>query len=150
MICTQQTRCLTIRLTMKSQWIAFLQVGLLTVALFFQTETVTANICVDKGLKPLTHFCGKVVDSDGTPIPNATVSVHKGGIEVALKNTDASGEFTFDPLEIGKYEFHAGATGFAKVSFPFVISKPGAKCRQKVEIQLAVGGECSHVQLVKK
>ena len=135
---------------MKSQRFAVLRVGMLAVAVFFQPETVRANICVDKGLKPLKHFCGTVVDSGGAPIPNATVSVLKGGIEVAAKNSDAAGEFSFDLLEIGKYEFHAGATGFAKVSFPFVISKPSAKCKQKVEIQLAVGGECSHVRLVKQ
>ena len=123
---------------------------MLVLALLFRSGTIYANVCVDKNLKPLRHFCGAVVDSDGRPIPNATVSVLQRGIEVAAKSTDASGAFSFDSLERGKYEFHAGANGFARVSFPFVISSPGANCEQKVEIQLAVGAECSHVQIVKQ
>ena len=125
-------------------------VQLLLLALLFRSGTIYANVCVDNNLNPLRHFCGAVVDSDGRPIPNATVSVLQRGIEVAAKSTDASGAFSFDSLESGKYEFHAGAKGFASVSFPFVISNPGAKCKQKVEIQLAVGAECSHLQIVKQ
>ena len=132
---------------MKSQRRAVL---MLVLALFFPSGTVTPNICVEKNLKPLRHFCGRVADFGGTPILNATVSVLTGKIEVAAKSTNAAGEFLFDSLESGKYEFHAEANGFAKVSFPFVISNPGATCKQKVEIQLAVGGECSHVRLVKQ
>jgi protocatechuate 3,4-dioxygenase beta subunit len=131
---------------MKTQRLA---VSMLALALFSSSGTVTADICVDKNLKPLKHFCGTVIDSSGTPIPNATVSVFKGGIEVAAKSTNAAGEFSFESLESGKYEFHAGATGFGKVVFRFEISKPSAKCKQKVEIQLAVAGECSHVRLAK-
>jgi hypothetical protein len=144
----QQAHCLAMRLTMKSQQLAVL---MLVAAFFFPSGIVTANVCVDKNLRPLRHFCGTVVDSGGAPIPNAKVSVFKGGIEVAARSTDAAGEYSFDLLESGKYEFHAAANGFAKVSFPFVISNPSAKCKQKVEIQLAVGGEaCGHVRLVKR
>ena len=131
---------------MKTQRLAVLMLAL---ALFSPSGTVTANICVDAQLRPLKHFCGIVVDSSGTPIPNATVLVLKDGIEVAAKSTDVVGEFSFESLESGKYEFHAGATGFGKVVFPFEISKPSAKCKRKVKIQMAVGGECSHVQLEK-
>jgi uncharacterized GH25 family protein len=109
-----------------------------------------ANICVDSNLKPLRHFCGAVVDASGTPIPNATVSVLEAGIEVAARSANTAGEFSFDSLESGHYEFLAEANGFAKIRFPFVISNPGAKCKQRVEIQLAVGGECSHVRLMKQ
>jgi hypothetical protein len=135
------------RLTMKAQRLAVL---MLVLAFFFSTGTVTANICVDKTLKPLRHFCGTVVDPSGTPIPNAAVSVLIEGTEVAAKSTNTSGEFSFDSLENGHYEFRAAAKGFAKVRFPFVISNPNAKCKQKVEIQLVVGLECNHVRLVKE
>jgi len=125
-------------------------VVIVVLALFFPFAIATANICVDKTLKPFRHFCGRVVDSSGTPIPNATVSVLKDGIEVAAESTNAAGEFWFDSLQIGNYEFHARAKNFAKVSFPFAISNSGRTCKRKIEIQLAVGLECNHVRLVKQ
>ena len=135
---------------MKSRRCAVFGFATLAIVVFCRPATVTANICVDKRLDPLKHFCGRVVDSSGTPIPNVTLSLLKGGIEVATKNTDARGEFSFDQLKIGEYEFRASAMGFGKIGLPFVIFKPNAKCRQKVEIQLAFGGECGHVRLLKQ
>jgi hypothetical protein len=135
------------RLAMKFQRLTVL---MLVLALFLPSATVTATTCVDKNLKPIRHFCGAVVDSSGTPIPNARVSVLKGRIEVAAKDTNAAGEFSFDSLQSGKYEFLASASGFVKINFPFEISSPGAKCKQRVEIELAVGGQCGRVRLLKR
>ena len=40
--------------------------------------------------------------------------------------------------------------GFAPFSFRFEIGKLGASCQQEVKVQLAVGGECAHVQLADR
>jgi hypothetical protein len=123
-------------------------VRLLLLSLLIHPLSVGANICVDKRLKPLKHFCGVVVDSQGAPIPNVTISVTRTGTEVGTSKTDARGEFTFDELGAGQYDLKAEATGFARFGFSFVIAKPNAKCTQKVQLQLAVGLECSHIRLI--
>jgi hypothetical protein len=122
--------------------------GLLLLSLLIQPLSVGANICVDKRLKPLKHFCGVVVDSQGSPISNVTISVTRAGTEVGTSKSDARGEFSFDELGAGQYDFTAEAKNFAKFGFSFTIAKPNAKCKQKVQLQLAVGLECSHVRLI--
>jgi hypothetical protein len=49
-------------------------VGILLLNLLIQPRTGRADDCVDERLKPLKHFCGIVVDPQGAPIPNVTIS----------------------------------------------------------------------------
>jgi Carboxypeptidase regulatory-like domain len=120
----------------------------LVLALILQTETVLANLCIDKQLKPLKHFYGTVVDSQGLPIPNATVSVRKNGTMVDSRQTNASGEFSLDQLGPGQYESNIEANGFGKLVLPFVIIKPSTRNRSRLRVQLAIAMECSHVELI--
>lgn len=112
-------------------------------------QPLSANICVNEELKPLRRLRGVVVDYQGEPIANATISVTRSGAEVKATKTDSRGEFSFDGLGAGQYELKAEAKNFVKFDFPFRIAKPSAKSNQKIQLQLAVGGEdCSDIRLI--
>ena len=112
-------------------------------------QPLSANICVNKTLKPVKHLCGVVVDFQGKPIANATISVTRAGSEVSATKTDSQGEFSFDALGVGQYELKAEAKYFVKFGFPITIAKPDDKCTRKVRLKLALGGQdCSEIRLI--
>jgi uncharacterized GH25 family protein len=112
-------------------------------------QPLSANICVNEKLEPLKRLRGVVVDYQGEPIPDATISVTRSGTEVKATKTDSRGEFSFDGLGAGQYELKAEAKNFVKFDFPIKIAKPSAKSTQKIWLQLAVGGQdCSDIRLI--
>src|ERR1700743_2571877 len=110
-------------LSMTLRWRKIRIVGTLLALLLFHSDAVKANICVSERLKPLRHFCGKVVDSDGELIPNVKVSVLRDGRELFTETTSADGAFDFNLIQAGEYEVHAEATGFVKMIFRFKLSR---------------------------
>lgn len=114
-------------------------------------QPLSANTCVNKRLKPLKHLCGVIVDFQGAPIANATISLTRAGAVVGATKTDSQGEFSFDALGVGQYELKAEAENFVEFGFPITIAKPGAKCTRKVRIDLATGGQdCSDIRLIRR
>ena|ERR1700742_2548569 len=125
---------------------SFRIVGALAALLLFQSAAGRANVCVSERLKPLHHFCGKVVASNGELLGHVKISVQKDGKEILAESTGSDGGFDFNLTEPGEYEVHAEAAGFVKMSFRFKLSRPSTRCKGAVVIQLGIGGECDDVK----
>jgi Carboxypeptidase regulatory-like domain len=119
-------------------------------ALLLSPGSSSGTICVDKALAPLRKVCGVVVTPGGDPIPNAKLKILKHGTELAAVHTEQNGRFVFDKVDAGDYEIQIEANGFGTVRYAIVVAKPGALCKKMLRIQLPLGIECVHVQIVKK
>lgn len=138
------------KLPMKNRAIFMICFGVFLVS-SLPVQPLSANICVNKRLKPLKHLCGVVVDSQGEAIVDATISVTRAGAAVSTTKTDSHGEFSFDALGVGQYELKAEAKNFVKFGFPITIAKLGTKCTRRVRLQLAIGGQdCSDIRLIRR
>lgn len=118
--------------------------------LLLLASTSSANICVIGKIKPLRHVCGIVVDQSAAPIPGAAVEILKDGAEIAVAQTGESGKFSFQPLAAGNYEIVVEASGFRNLRYKIVAAKPQTGCNKILRIQLALGGECDDMKLVKE
>jgi hypothetical protein len=96
----------------------------------------SANTCFEVPLKPIRHICGMVINEVGERIPNAKLTLLKGGMEVTTIQTDSNGKFEFGRVEAGNYELRAQFDGYHSVQSPIVIVRPTNKCNRGLEVTL--------------
>lgn len=109
----------------------------------------TSVTCNQKRVKPLRHICGIVIDESGAPVPQARVTILKDGTELATLQTGTDGQFSFEGLKQGNYEFQAQKEGFHGFRIPVVLVKPRDQCKRALEVVLSVANPCPGARLVK-
>ena len=99
----------------------------------------SANTCVAlPGLKHVRHVCGIVINQLDEPIPNARLTLLKGGAELVTIETGADGRFAFGAVEAGDYELRAERIGYLAVRSAIKIARPTAKCTRGLRVVLPV------------
>lgn len=101
-------------------------------------STSSANTCIEVPLKPIRHVCGIVTNQLGETIPNAKLTLLKGGIELITIQTSPNGKFEFGRVEAGTYELRAQFDGYLTVRSPLVIVRPTPKCNRGLKVTLPV------------
>ncbi len=90
---------------------------------------------------------GTVRDPRGAAIPGATVTLTNLETNIQAKTvTDASGDFLFSPVKVGRYDVAAEATGFSKAVAGGVVVDVNA--RQRVDLAMQVGAVTESVNVV--
>lgn len=100
-------------------------------------------------LKPIHQACGVVIDPLGEPIPNAKVAILKDGRELVALQTRKDGKFSFEQLEVGRYDIQVEANGFKPAFSSIVLVKPAPKCKWALQVLLELGMGCSSISEVK-
>src|ERR1700730_18767439 len=118
--------------------------------LLLPAEFSYATICILVPIKPIRHVCGIVTNRLGEPIQNAKVTILKEATELASAQTSEDGKFSFEQLESGNYNIRVQADHYNPTQSPIVLVKPAMKCKQALEVVLAVGTSCSSVGLAKR
>jgi len=79
---------------------------------------------------------GTVLDNNGDPIQNATVTMHLAGVAAVVytATTDADGKFVISPVSPGDYDIFANATGFQQFSEINVHFGPGKEIRRTITL----------------
>jgi TonB family protein len=81
-------------------------------------------------------LAGTLRDPDGRPIPNANVTLSRGGKATAHKaQTDAAGAFVFTDVAAGAYDFGSDVRGFAR-AYPVTVR---AGQRSQADVTLRIG-----------
>jgi hypothetical protein len=104
--------------------------------LLLPVSIASANTCIEVPLKPIRHPCGIVTNQLGETIPNAKLTLLKGGIELITIQTSPNGKFEFGRVEAGTYELRAQFDGFLTVRSPIVIVRPTPKCNRGLNVTL--------------
>jgi len=118
--------------------------------LLLPSKVSYATTCVPVPIKPIRHVCGIVTNQLGEPIPNAKVTILRGIMKLASVQTSEDGRFSFQELEAGNYYIRVEADNYKSAQSPIVLVKPTTKCKQSLEVLLAVGTACSGVGLAKR
>ncbi len=92
-----------------------------------------APVPVPEGQPSVGNITGRVVDSSGVAVPNATVTVIGNGIERKVQS-NPDGSFTAQGLPFGSYRVRAAIAGLA-ITEKIVNIAPG----QSVRVTLAAG-----------
>jgi hypothetical protein len=110
--------------------------SILLIAGAFPTQAI-ANVCV---YKPPTvgQIHGRIMDRSDYPIPQAQVTVMRGEETVQSFLTDATGEFNFNSLSVGKYEIDVKAKGFQHARYILKLSSR-KNPKQILRITLGIG-----------
>ena len=83
---------------------------------------------------------GTVQDSSGAVIPGAIVTIENTGTTAKrVATSDASGDFTFSNIDVGKYSVTITAPGFEKYSLPEISIT--ARETRRVEAKMQLGAE---------
>jgi hypothetical protein len=77
-----------------------------------------------------------VLNSIEEQIPNATVTVRRGGVQLATVQTGSDGRFSFESLEAGNYEVRVDAPGYITAQDSIVIVRPATKCNRGLLVSL--------------
>jgi len=87
---------------------------------------------------------GTVQDASGAVIPGATVTLTNTGTTAQRVTTsDASGDFTFSNIDVGKYSVTVTASGFEKYSLPEISLT--ARESRRIEAKMQLGAESQTV-----
>jgi hypothetical protein len=116
---------------------AFTMVVLLIAGLAIQP--LKGDVCVYKPPK-VRRICGVIVGDDGRPIPNVKVSVLKEETTVKTTTADDTGEFDFDGIAAGKYEFDADIAGFQHARYQLTLSRPTNSCTHGLRVEMIIAG----------
>jgi hypothetical protein len=108
--------------------------------ILFILSCSTSSACesIQFPVKPFRHLCGIVTNQIGERIPNATLTVLKGGAELRTLHTDADGKFEFGRLEAGDYDLMVRSEGYAAIQSPIKVVRPTAKGREDLKIVLSL------------
>ena len=84
---------------------------------------------------PTGSISGEVLDSHGTPLPGARVSVTNisSGATVNVA-TDAGGHFAVEQLAHGDYRVNVASTGFVAKELKVTV-KPGGKAKEHIRLK---------------
>ncbi len=83
------------------------------------------------------NLYGMTLDSEGTPLPGATVKLSGGGAP-QVQVTNPVGQFRFLGLAPGTYRLKATLEGFSTVEYPKVVISGGRNIRIEIEVPLAI------------
>jgi outer membrane receptor protein involved in Fe transport len=87
---------------------------------------------------------GRVTDTTGAVIPNATVKITNIGTgETRKAATNGQGEYTFNLLQIGSYKVRVESPGFKTVQIPVFALQVGE--RHRVDVQMQVGSQSEEI-----
>ena len=90
------------------------------------------------------RFVGRITDTTGAVIPQATVTVRNTGTNIAqTAQTNASGEFVITPVSAGSYTVTLSATGFQTTTTNKIEVEVGQIVRE--DLQLKVGSSSETV-----
>ncbi len=85
---------------------------------------------------PAGSISGDVVDSHGTPLPGARVSVTNIGTSATVNvATDAGGKFSVEQLVHGDYRVTVASTGFVTKELKVTV-KPGNKSKEHIRLKV--------------
>ena len=79
---------------------------------------------------------GRVVDSTGRPVANASVTLTPSGGTAVSQPTDADGQYRFDNVTPGQYDFAARSNGFRQNRAALFLDGRGAA---RLDVSLAIG-----------
>jgi outer membrane receptor protein involved in Fe transport len=92
-------------------------------------------------------FYGPVVDPSGAASPGATVVLTNEGTGAAgTKNTDSSGEFVFDFLQVGRYTLRIQAPSFKTLQSTGLELTAAQSIRQRYTLEIGAVSEAVTVQ----
>lgn len=87
------------------------------------------------GWSQTSSVTGTVVDVDARfPLPGATVELFQSGAEVQLVATDASGQFAFEEVPVGRWSLRVGFVGYE----PFVQDAVEVNSGRPVTVEVAL------------
>lgn len=103
-------------------------------------------------LLQIANICGKVLDSTGATIPQATVELNRTDSEkdfyrlVPVNSRDAT--FAVSDLAPGEYSLLVSGPGFKTLDQPLrVLDGTGKPCSEQLQVTLAVSGSCSKAEI---
>jgi Carboxypeptidase regulatory-like domain len=111
---------------------------LMFLAYFGSAVPVSADICVYKP-PVVRRVAGIVVDTNGQPVPNTTVTVFQDEASIAESRTDENGGFGFLSLKAGVYLVTFKATGFQTGSYRVTLRRPNPKDGHALRVEIIIG-----------
>lgn len=102
---------------------------LLALALLVLAGRAGAQSLTDGGL------VGTILDLEGRPISEATVTLERGGTAVRFATTDADGRVRFAPLAAGRYDLLAEQVGFQPVRTVAIVVLAGRESSVGVRLE---------------
>ena len=121
---------------------------LVTLLCSLPSATSPATTCVGlPPLKPVHRICGVVFFPSGDRIANAKVTVLQAGKEIAVRETDNDGKFSFDHLEAGSYEIRVYVEAVPVAATDLVLVRPQSKPKREIAVSMMPQG-CSGFSLV--
>ena len=92
------------------------------------------------------QMSGKVVDSTGAVIPNATIDVQNTGTGLARKvSSSSTGEYAIPSIPVGTYKLSAVAAGFKTYTQSGIVLEGGQTARVDVILQVGSASETVEV-----
>src|SRR5882757_3732961 len=92
------------------------------------------------------QMSGKVVDSTGAVIPNATIDVQNTGTGLARKvSSSSTGEYAIPSIPVGMYKLSAVAAGFKTYAQSGIVLEGGQQARLDVILQVGSASETVEV-----
>ena len=98
---------------------------------------LTLTVCAFAQQASTTSLIGRVMDSGGAVIPNATVkAVEEGTQETLTRTTNGAGLYYFEMVRIGTYTITATANGFGAMTRSGVVVETNQLVRTNFELKV--------------